>query len=217
MRLLAGWGCHCRAPSSLDCLSGPKVPGRSPAQHAGPHLSTCQPRAVCCRRSSMPVRSHHLGSLVRGSPAAALACTCMQCRMPSHQSGSTPRHQHSAADLTGWEVPVLDGTGPASKKGSSQAAAGLGFLMRTKLPLAANGQSSSASSNAHAFGRHDGRLIAFAVLIRKRHCGRPLAAHLSVSPDAVRLQSEGHCPAMHARDACYAAPFCKFSRTGPGA
>ena len=49
-------------------------------------------------------------------------------------------------------------------------------MIRTKLPLAANGQSSSASSKAHAFGLHGARCIGFDVLTRKRHCSTPSAS-----------------------------------------
>ena len=68
------------------------------------------------------------------------------------------RH-NSTAHLTdaGLAFQLLEDAVPPSRKGSSHALAGSALLTRTKLPLAANGQSSSASSKAHAFGLQGAR------------------------------------------------------------
>lgn len=98
-------------------------------------------------------------------------------------------------------------------KGSSHAWAGSALSMRKKLPLAAKGQSSSASSKAHAFGLHGARWIAFKVLTRKRHCSTPSAA-CQAGASWLCQKAKCHCSAVVAGCRCaihimHAARHCR--------
>ena len=119
------------------------------------------------------------------------------------------RH-HCATHLTGGGLAfqLVEDARPPSMKGSSHAWAGSALSIRTKLPLAAKGQSSSASSNAHAFGLQGARWIAFDVLTRKRHCSTPSAARhteMCLILQMLSFQcaaSSGGLPMCHSPHAC---------------
>jgi hypothetical protein len=172
--VVAGWlWLPLQRARQLGLLVGAKGPrqvsstaGCTTPAHAHSRVCICIVSPAAPQSTASPGRHN-------AADALYMHALCVLAERPH----GMPRH-HTAARLTGGglTVQLLEDATPPSRKGSSHASAGSALSMRTKLPLAANGQSSSASSKVHAFGLQGARWIAFDVLTRKRHCRMPTPA-----------------------------------------